>query len=115
MKEKQFANKELEMEKEELEQERKLLIEEKFKFEEIMKELFEEEMKRENEDSDDDSVDSDDEVQQDKVETKPNSSYKIKSRALSSKYSPDEEEEKVPVRTTRYLCIILIYLKIYSE
>ena len=61
------------MEKQELEHERKLLIEEKFKFEEIMRELFEEEQKRENETSDDESDSNDEEVVSKKTETRASS------------------------------------------
>ena len=54
VKEEELTNKELEVEKKELEMERKRLIEERWKFEEIMRELFEEEQKMENEDTDSD-------------------------------------------------------------
>ena len=94
-KEKKFAEKELEVERDELEKERKMLIEEKFKFEEIMKEFFEEESKRELEDTDTES-DSED---------NNNNTIGIKtpSTARSRKHSPDDfiVEEKIPVKATR--------------
>ena len=99
-KEKKFAEKELEVERDELEKERKMLIEEKLKFEEIMKEFFEEESKREEED--------DSESDSDSEENKMNNNntaatQKTPSTARSRRQSPesDLQEEKVPVRSTR--------------
>ena len=108
-KEKKFAEKELEVERDELEKERKMLIEEKLKFEEIMKEFFEEESKREEEEDTDTDSDGEDN-KRNSINVKPDihPSY----AARSGRNSPEfVEEEKVPVRSTRcdkLLRIILI-------
>ena len=104
MKEKAFANKELEMEKQELELERKKLIEEKIKFEEIMRELFEEEMRRGEEDSDsDDEAEDNSHEENRKVRTahKSKPSTARRSRAASPE-DEDDEEETVPLRKSRW-------------
>ena len=109
MKEKQFANKELEVEKEQLEHERQLLLEERWKFEEILRELFEEEQRREDEESDeDDDQDENENLNIKKVDLKPRSP-KPKSATPEITHSnyessdDDNEEEIVPVRSTRYM------------
>lgn len=97
-KEKTFAEKELEVERDELERERKMLIEEKLKFEDIMKEFFEEEAKREEEDE----TDTDSEAEENKINNNVNLENDKPATARTLQNSPDlVEEEKVPVRSTR--------------
>ena len=74
-----------------------MLIEEKLKFEEIMKEFFEEEAKREEEEDDSDS-----EAEENKINNNVNLSNDKPATARTIPISPDlVEEEKVPVRSTR--------------
>ena len=76
-----------------------MLIEEKLKFEEIMKEFFEEEAKREEEE---DGTDSDSEAEENKINNNVNLSNDKPATARTIPISPDlVEEEKVPVRSTR--------------
>ena len=98
-KEKKFAEKELEVERDELEKERKMLIEEKLKFEEIMKEFFEEESKREEEEDSESESDS----EENKINNNNNTSTKTPATPISRRHSrqSDFQEEKVPVRSTR--------------
>ena len=110
VKEEELTNKELEVEKKELEMERKRLIEEKWKFEEIMRELFEEEQKMENQDTDSD--DEEDKPDQSRAATRGNSPYLSSPQpqtpqatlSLSSRPTSTypESEETVPLRTSRW-------------
>ena len=105
VKEEELTNKELEVEKKELEMERKRLIEERWKFEEIMRELFEEEQKMENEDTDSD--DEEDKFDQSRAATRGNSPYLRSPRpstppASSRPSSSPESEETVPLRSSRW-------------
>ena len=103
-KEKKFAEKELEVERDELEKERKMLIEEKLKFEEIMKEFFEEESKREEEEEDSDSESDSDENKLNNNDTIGTTPQKTPATGRSRRHSrqSDLQEEKVPVRSTRF-------------
>ena len=103
-KEKKFAEKELEVERDELEKERKMLIEEKLKFEEIMKEFFEEESKREEEEEDSDSESDSDENKVNNNDTIGTTPQKPPATGRSRRHSrqSDLQEEKVPVRSTRF-------------
>lgn len=104
-KEKKFAEKELEVERDELEKERKMLIEEKVKFEEIMKEFFEEESKREEEEDSDSESDSDEKENNtnDRTTTTSTATQKTQpSRSRRNSHDSDLQEEKVPVRSTRW-------------
>ena len=105
VKEEELTNKELEVEKKELEMERKRLIEERWKFEEIMRELFEEEQKMENEDTDSD--DEEDKFDQSRAATRGNSPYLRSPKpstppASSQLSSTPESEETVPLRSSRW-------------
>ena len=103
-KEKKFAEKELEVERDELEKERKMLIEEKVKFEEIMKEFFEEESKREEEEDSDSESDSDEKENNtnDRTTTTSTATHKTQpARSRRNSHDSDLQEEKVPVRSTR--------------
>ena len=106
VKEEELTNKELEVEKKELEMERKRLIEERWKFEEIMRELFEEEQKMENEDTDSD--DEEDKFDQSRAATRGNSPYLRSPKPSTPLASPrpsstyPEFEETVPLRSSRW-------------
>ena len=107
-KEKKFAEKELEVERDELEKERKMLIEEKLKFEEIMKEFFEEESKREEEEDTESESDSEENKMTDnKNDTTAAHKTRTPVTARSRRHSStsDLQEEKVPVRSTRLVLL----------
>ena len=90
-----------------------MLIEEKLKFEEIMKEFFEEESKREEEEDSDSDSDSDENKNNNIDNTNEQKSHSTaRSRRHSSQFDL-QEEEKVPVRSTRLVDVKNV-LRLYS-